>query len=160
MPPTVRPARYHVSGLALAVGIDQAQVSRWKAAGMPFKADGKIDLPTAVRWIREHERRDRPQMSVTDAAQRKLAAEAELAELKVARERGDVVLASDVRAAAEDEAARVAGVLSQLPSEFAPLLAARLGVTVRAASAVLREVSDGVRSRLAGQDVESNEEAA
>lgn len=155
-----RANEFNVSGLAVALGVDQALVSRWKLTGMPFGANGKITLARAWAWMREHERRERPAVKRTDADDRKALADAELAELKLARERADVVPAVAVQAAAEDEAARVAGVLSQVPSEFAPLVAAELGCGLRQASAVLRRVSDGVRARLAAQDTESEQEAA
>jgi hypothetical protein len=158
--PALTPPSYNVSALAVVVGADQAQVSRWKLAGMPFAKNGKIRLDRAWAWIREYERRDRPKMGASEANERRAAAEAELAELKLARERGDVVPASAVLAAAEDEAARVKGVVTQLASEFAPMLAARLGCGLRDASAVLREVSDGVSRRLAAQDDNEQQEAA
>ena len=154
------PVTYGVNSLAQALGVTSQQVSQWKAAGMPFGKTGRILLKDAVRWLREHERRSRPKIGASEANERRAAAEAELAELKLARERGDVVPAAEVQAAAEDEAARVAGVLSQMASEFAPMVAARLGCTLRQASAVLREVSDGVRSRLAAPDTDTQEEAA
>lgn len=153
------PPSFNVSGLAVALGYDQALVSRWKAQGMPFKS-GKITLAAAVHWLRDRDRAERPKASRSEADDRRAVAEAELAELKLARERADVVPAVAVQAAAEDEAARVAGVLSQMPSEFAPVVAARLGCGLREASAVLRVVSDGVRARLAAPDAESVEEAA
>lgn len=152
-----KPPTYTVTALATALGVAQPQVSEWKRNGMPFKA-GRIGLADAVAWLRTWERRERKRMSGGEAVERRAAAEAELAELKLARERGDVVPAAEVLAAAEDEATRVAGVLSQIPSEFAPVVAARLGVTLRQASAVLREVADGARARLAAQD-EDGEQA-
>lgn len=159
MPPPKAPS-YRVGELAAVLGVVQPQVSQWKAAGMPFTAAGTIRLDKAVRWLRDYERRERPKIGRSESDERRAAAEAELAELKLARERGDVVPAVAVQAAAEDEAARVAGVLSQVPSEFAPLVAAELGCGLRQASAVLRRVSDGVRARLAAADVDTNEEAA
>src|SRR5690606_13054494 len=106
MPP--RAETYGVSALAALLGVTQQQVSQWKAAGMPFQR-GKVTTAAAVRWLREHERRQRPRIGASEANDRRAAAEAELAELKLARERADVVPAIAVRAAAEDEAARVAG---------------------------------------------------
>lgn len=155
-----RVTTYGVNALAREIGVTQQQVSQWKATGMPFGRSGKISMAAAVRWLRDHERRARSSMSGGEAAMRRAIAEAELMELKLARERAEVVPAVQVLAAAEDEATRVAGVLSQMPTEFAPVLAARLKVTLREASAVLREVSDGVRSRLAAQDNQAEEEAA
>jgi phage terminase Nu1 subunit (DNA packaging protein) len=159
MSPLPSADRYNVSELARALGVAQPQVSQWKAAGMPFK-NGRTTLAAAVRWLREHERRQRPRIGAGEAQERRAAAEAELAELRLARERADLILAADAQSAAEDEAVRVGGVVSQIPTEFAPLLAQRLGVTLRQASAVLREVADGVRVRLAAPDLDREEEAA
>jgi phage terminase Nu1 subunit (DNA packaging protein) len=159
MPPQ-KELTYTVSTLARLVREDQAQVSRWKAEGMPFDRNGRITAAAAWAWIRTHERRERKRLSRSEADERRAAAEAELAELKLARERADVVPAAAVLAAAEDEAARVRGVLTQLHTEFAPLVAARLTCGLRDASAVLREISDGVCARLAAQDDTEQESAA
>jgi phage terminase Nu1 subunit (DNA packaging protein) len=155
-----RVTTYGVNALARELGVTQQQVSQWKAAGMPFGRSGKIKMAAAVRWLREYERRARPTMSGGEAAMRRMIAEAELMELKLANARAEVVPAAEALAAAEDEATRVAGVLSQMPTEYAPLLASRLKCTLRQASAVLREVSDGVRARLAAPDNQAEEEAA
>lgn len=154
------PVTFGVNSLAQAIGVTQQQVSQWKAAGMPFGRTGRILLKDAVRWLRDHERRERPRIGASEANERRAAAEAELAELKLARERGDVVLAAEALAKMEDENARVAGILAQLASEYAPLVASRTGCGLRDASAVLREIGDGLRRRLAAGDTDTQEEAA
>jgi phage terminase Nu1 subunit (DNA packaging protein) len=158
--PSLSPLSYNVSGLAHAIGVDQAQVSRWKLAGLPFGKNGKVSLARAVAWIREHERRERPKTGRKEVDDRLAEVQLEREELKLARERAEVAPASDVLAAAEEEASRVRGVLTQLHTEFSPLVAARLSCGLREASAVLREISDGVCARLAAQDTDANEEAA
>jgi phage terminase Nu1 subunit (DNA packaging protein) len=148
---------YTVTVLARALGVTHPQVSAWKAAGMPFKS-GRITLAAAVHWLRNDARRERPRVGAGEANERRAAAEAELAELKLARERGDVVPAADVYAQAEEEATRVRSALTQMASQHAPMVASRLGCGLREASAVLRELADAVSAGLSTDDVE--EEAA
>jgi phage terminase Nu1 subunit (DNA packaging protein) len=147
-----------VTTLSQALDVSQPQVSQWKAAGMPFNKAGRIRLSDAVRWLRERASRNRPKLGASEANERRAAAEAELAELKLARERGDVVPAADVYAQAEEEATRVRSALTQMASQHAPMVAARLGCGLREASAVLRELADAVSAGLSTEDVE--EEAA
>jgi hypothetical protein len=149
---------YTVSGLALALDVTQPQVSQWKAAGMPFGRTGRIAMSAAVAWLRERERRARPKVGASEANERRAAAEAEMAELKLARELSEVVPAADVLARAEDEAVRVRAALTQMASTHAPMVAARLGCGLREASALLREIADAVSASLANEDAE--EEAA
>jgi phage terminase Nu1 subunit (DNA packaging protein) len=157
--------------LAALLGLSTRQVRNLVDAGMPVVSEGGklwYDGPACVAWyVGEKEKAaksDRSVEAIDEARERarKLRFEADLAELKVARERREVAPMSEWRAAADDEAARVGGVIGQMPSEFASVLAARLGVSVRQASAVLREIADGVRARLAAGDVDdqSEEEAA
>ena len=145
---------YTVSALALALDVTQPQVSQWKAAGMPFGKNGRISMSDAVRWLRERERRERPKIGASEANERRAAAEAELAELKLAKERGDVTPTSEVYAAAEEEATRVRSALTQMASSHAPMVAARLGCGLREASAVLRELADAVSASLSNDEVE------
>lgn len=152
--PALKQPSYTVSTLALALGVSGSQISQWKAAGMPFPKSGKITMAAAVLWLRNHAMRERPKVGASEANERRAAAEAELAELKLARERGDVVPASDVYAQAEEEATRVRSALTQMASAHAPMVAARLGCGLREASAVLRELADAVSSGLATDDTE------
>ena len=153
-----KPPSYTVTALARELGVTHPQVSQWKAAGMPFSKAGRITMAAAVLWLRNDARRERPKMGASDAAGRRAAAEAELAELKVARERGDVVPAEDVYRQAEEEATRVRSLLTQMASAHAPLVAQECACDIRTASRVLRKVADLVSDQLASEDAE--EEAA
>jgi hypothetical protein len=150
---------YTVSGLAKAWELSQSQVSQWKQAGMPFGADGRIALAAATHWLRGHERRERKRVDGSDAISRRAEADAELMELRLARELGDVVLASEVYAKAEQEATRVRAIVAQLASTYAPLVATRLACGLRDASAALREVADQLAAQLAASDDDEQEAA-
>jgi hypothetical protein len=152
---TEKPHTFTVTGLARAWGLSQAQLSQWKMAGMPFGADGRIGLDEATRWIRQHERRERMRSDGSDAGKRRADAEAALMELKLARELGEVVLAAEVYEADEEEAARVRGIVQNLASMFAPMVATRLSCSMREASAVLRTIAEDLAAQIAADDDET-----
>jgi phage terminase Nu1 subunit (DNA packaging protein) len=155
----MKPPLYTVTTLAHALDLSQPQVSQWKALGMPFSKSGKISMADAVRWLRDRAAKDRPKIGASEANERRAAAEAQLAELKLALEMGEVTPTGDVRAMAEEEILRFRTAVQQMASSEAPYVAARLNCSHREASAVLREVADRVLSGLAGDDV-AEEEAA
>ena len=138
--------------LAAALDVSKPQVSAWKTAGMPFTKAGRIRLSEAVRWLRDRAAKDRPKIGASEANERRAAAEAQLAELKLALEMGEVTPTADVRGAAEEEVLRFRTAVQQMASSEAPLVAARLNCSHREASAVLREVADRVLSSLASED--------
>lgn len=134
------------------------QISLWKSTGMPFGENGRIPLDVATRWLRQWERREKMKASGTDAGQRVREAEAELMELRLARELGEVVLASEARAAAAAEITRVRTTIQQMASTCAQIIAVECGCDVRTAARGLRKSSDVVLAQLANGDAE--EEAA
>lgn len=148
------PPEYSVSTLARALDVDQAQVSRWKAAGMRFDARGRVSLAAAVAWLREHERRERPQKSGKEITDRLAQIDLERAELRLLRERDAVVLRADVEQAAEEEALRVAAIVGGLATLAVPLLVAQTGCTRATAALTARAIADGLRDRLASEDEE------
>jgi terminase small subunit / prophage DNA-packing protein len=157
-----KPPAYTVTTLARALGVSHPQVSQWKGEGMPFTPAGRITIPAAVRWLRERERRERPRLGASESNDRRAAAEAQLAELRLAKELGEVVMASDVLARDEDEVMRVRAIVLSMTTH-APLLATRCGCTLREASAALRDLAEVVLSELAKPDDEPDtdeEEAA
>jgi phage terminase Nu1 subunit (DNA packaging protein) len=143
---------YTVTTLSQALDVSQPQVSAWRTAGMPFNKAGRITMAVAVRWLRDRAAKDRPKIGASEANERRAAAEAQLAELKLALEMGEVTPTGDVRAMAEEEILRFRTAVQQMASSEAPLVAARLNCSHREASAVLREVADRVLSGLAGDD--------
>ena len=155
----MKPPLYTVTTLSQALDVSQPQVSAWRTAGMPFTKAGRITMAVAVRWLRDRAAKDRPKIGASEANERRAAAEAQLAELKLALEMGEVTPAADVRGAAEEEVLRFRTAVQQMASSEAPLVAARLNCSHREASAVLREVADRVLSGLASDD-SVEEEAA
>jgi phage terminase Nu1 subunit (DNA packaging protein) len=149
---------YTVGQLAAALDVTSQQVSQWKAAGMPFSKAGKITMAAAVRWLRERAARDRGRVDANKVGERTREIEMELAELKLARELGTVVPAGEVQAAAEEEAVRVRGLLTQMASQHAPMVATECACDIRTASRVLRRLADAVSAQLASDEPE--EEAA
>jgi hypothetical protein len=165
MPPK---ASEYVSGVEAArrIGISPQAIGQWGA-----KSDAPVRVrrgvreyawPQFPRWREEQllSDRGRTRMGLSEAEERKAGADAALAELRLERERGAVVPASEVRAAAEEEAIRVQTIVLQLPTDQAAKLAERLGCTVRDAMVALRDVADALARRLAEPDIAADREAA
>jgi hypothetical protein len=125
---------------------------------MPFGADGRITLASAVHWLRERAAQERPKIGASEANDRRAAAEAHLAELRLARELALVVPADEARQCAEEEIGRVRAIVAQIPSTHAPLIAKRLNCSHREAAAVLRELAELVATDLAAPDDDPAEE--
>lgn len=144
-----------VTGRALAalLGVDPAEVTKWKSQGCPHTPDNRYVVAAVYRWRLEREASSE-KMDAAEAKRAREAAEAQLAELRLARERGEVVAVADVQAQAEAEAGRVRGVIQTIPTEWAPSLAAAVGCSMRDAAAWLRTQSDGILNRLATADTE------
>lgn len=149
---------YTITTLSQALDVSQPQVSAWKTAGMPFSRNGRISMADAVRWLRDRAAKDRPRVGISEANERRMVADAELAELKLARERGDVTPTADVYASAEEEIIRFRTALTQMASAEAPFLASRMNCHHREAAAVLREIADRTLAGLSTDEAE--EEAA
>jgi phage terminase Nu1 subunit (DNA packaging protein) len=145
---------YTVTTLAAALELSQPQVSQWKSLGMPFSKAGRISMADAVGWLRDRASKDRPRIGVSESQERKAAADAETAELNLAKLKGTLVAASDMRREVEDEALRVRAIVRQMAPNYAPLLAARLSCGLREAFAVLQEVGDEVSRQMARRDAE------
>jgi phage terminase Nu1 subunit (DNA packaging protein) len=131
--------------LAKALGVSPAVVSRDKARGMPVHS-----IDAAKQWRLAHVRAriqarhpDAPTVATPPAAAaaaassggdddgqywqsraRREAAEANLAELKLAEQRGQLVRAADVRASYAKRAAGLREALLQIPSRLAAVMAA------------------------------------
>jgi hypothetical protein len=115
----------------------------WRRQGMPHT------WPDCMRWreaqLREQGRREVSPTDESEARARKLAAEAALAEIELARARGEVVPVADV----ERELGQVldglrARVLA-LPGKYAP----RLGLPIAQAQARLEEIGRELMAELA-----------
>lgn len=117
-----------VREMARKLGCAPSLVSRYKGQGMPLDS-----VASARGWIAENIRPD-PRTPFVEAPvvfddyqasrARREAAEAALAELKLAEQRGDLVRAADVRAAYAKRAAGLREALLQIPMRLAAVLAA------------------------------------
>lgn len=98
------------AAFAKARGIHPSRVSQWVAAGLPVRADGKIDAKAGEAWIAanlDHGRRNgwqgddgqepdnRPTLADARRTREQLRAERE--RLALDRDRGDLVPRADVR---------------------------------------------------------------
>jgi hypothetical protein len=106
--------------------------------------------PAFPVWYRQELQRGREKPSgLEESRARKLAAEAELAELDLSERRGELLSTSVVRAGMQDIVTRLRGQVLALPSRFAPrtvnlqTLPASQGVWDDAARDVLQGLADG-----------------
>lgn len=97
--------------------------ARWCAKGMQVKT-GKYPWPEIHRWLLEQvERRGKESArpaTEDEARKRKLAAEAELAELELAKQRGQLMTVEQYEEVVGAAFARVAAQLKSAPTKFAP----------------------------------------
>jgi hypothetical protein len=134
-----------VSDLAREEGISrQAAYQRIKAAGIPLQ-DGLVDRDVAKALMAKRIRRrmnaprddvqtppalidadciDLDRVSYEEARRRREKAEAELAELKLAEQRGLLVRADDIKASLSRQIASLRESLLQLPPRLVPVLSA------------------------------------
>ncbi len=94
---TSRNARVTQTALAKLFRVDVRTIQRWTKAGMPREGasrSSKYDLPQCIAWRREEDRKEaedlRHPKTFEEARARKMAAEAELAELDVMERRGEL----------------------------------------------------------------------
>jgi hypothetical protein len=120
-----------VRAMARELGCAPSLVSRYKGAGMPLETTA-----AAREWLAANVRPDprtpfSPPPPPADlgedfqaARARREAAEADLAELKLAEQRGELVRAADVRAIYARRAAALRDGLRQIPARVASVVAA------------------------------------
>lgn len=121
-----------VSGL---LGVHRSTVLNWLRNGCPFIAQGdkqrgkewQLDLPAIVEW---RERRaveaaigDTQRLDIDEARRRKTAAEAALAELELARQRGEVVEIGVVQAVIGDQLSACRAKLLGIPTKMGRMVA-------------------------------------
>ncbi|HEX2526912.1 MAG TPA: hypothetical protein VHL31_11540 [Geminicoccus sp.] len=116
---------WSVNGLAAELGLDRRTVAKRLALATPHSVapDGSPRwlLPEAVKALFAIQD-DRRRIDFDEARQRKVAAEAQLAELELARQRGEVVAIEDVGVELEQRYAAVRARLMAMPPKLAPLL--------------------------------------
>lgn len=118
--------------LARILGVDERTIQRWHKDGLPRHGEGRgirYPLTECIAWVRQ---RDREQVEAQtergaptdydEAKARKMAAEAELAELELARARGTIVTVDDVERMLSAPLYRLRAKLLNLPSKWSPSL--------------------------------------
>lgn len=115
---------------AEAFGMSPKQLERFFAQGMPYFKRGKhvfVPMPAGQVWYHayliEKGRRQGTPKDIDEARQRKTSAEAELAELELARRRGETVLVEEYEA--------------RLGAAYANVRAKLLNLAARAAGAAI-----------------------
>lgn len=145
--------------LAELLDVSDTTVDRWIRRGCPVHTKGgrgrayTFDLGAVFEWRLAHERdladQARKVVKIDDERARKLAAERELAEIELARVRGELVPVDLVAERVTDEYERIRARLEAVASKVAPRVAATKSRNVcrdivRAEiRAALEELSDG-----------------
>ena len=117
--------------LARLFGVAVRTIQRWDAEGLRAARIGKTatyDPPSAVAWRVARERRANEAMDFSEARTRKMAAQAELAELEVARTRAETIHVSDMDRLLAEPLSRLRGQLLSFAGVVAPRLTEPLEV--------------------------------
>ena len=144
--------RLTAAEVAREYGVSDQAVSAWKAAGAPFGSDGRTTLHELRRWElaatkAQAEAKTAP-TSEDEARARKMAAEAEIKELELARLRGQLVTHADAAAGLAAQCAELRAAVVAMPGRYA---AECVGLDdVGAAMLVLRRVQHDLLTALAG----------
>lgn len=129
--------------IANHLGVDKALITRYRREGMPNSS-----LDEADAWYRQNvNRRVRPDEvpDYQESRARREAAEAELAELKAAQLRRELVPVADVERQWSGEAGRVREAFLQLADRLAPVLEMRpIGFIRQTLDAEVRQVLTGL----------------
>jgi len=129
-------------------GVSRQRISTLVKQGLPRLDNGRVDSDAADAWMAanlDHARRERQRGGDGTARERKEAAQAALAELDLARRRGELVERAAVEQAAFERARLERDGWLTWVSQVAPTVAAELGVSERDAFTVLDRL---VRERL------------
>ncbi len=146
--------RLTAAELARVYRVSDQAVSAWRKAGAPFGDDGKTTLPAFRAWELAAEAA-KAQAKATpttedEARARKLSAEAELAEVKLARERGQVVAIEDAAAEYERRTTRLRQAVAAVPGTYAQQI-----VGLETTGEAMRVLRDVVASLLAALQPEA-----
>lgn len=119
------------AGIAKLLTVSMRQVGYLVAEGMPKSGPRqrtRFDPRECFAWVRERDRKkfeesqSKEKSDQNNAEVRKLAAQASREELKLAKERGQVVAIADVQSAQEQVNSNIRSRLLQLPSKLAQRL--------------------------------------
>jgi hypothetical protein len=120
------------SELAGALGVSRGRVSQLISAGLPVRADSKIDLDKASVWYRQNIKRSsaRPEVAspqsisvnsektLTEARRQLEWVRLERENLALAKLRGDLVDVAKVNGFVAGMIVRAAGILDRIPAEL------------------------------------------
>jgi phage terminase Nu1 subunit (DNA packaging protein) len=118
--------------LANCLGVTPITVGKWVREGCPYVSKGNRGKPwlfntadvAAWRQDRAVQRAigDTSALDIDEAKRRKLAAEAAIVELDLAKRRGEVIEVEEIAALVGDEYANVRAKLLSIPVKLAPLV--------------------------------------
>ena len=145
-------ARLTQTEVAATYGVAVSLVATWRAAGAPFGADNRITLSELRRWelaaTKAAAAAKTAPTSEDEARARKMAAEAEIKELELARLRGQMVTHADAAAGLAAQCAELRAAVVAMPGRYA---AECVGLDdVAAAMLLLRRVQHDLLTALAG----------
>jgi phage terminase Nu1 subunit (DNA packaging protein) len=165
MPKAENPKSYAalpIADVAELLGVTDRQVRNWiKDKGLPAKSDPRgrtLDWPSALQWFVAYRIAENggnggnrkpvdpagePLESMEAALARKTRAEADLKELQLARERGEVAAIADVERVLASANKSIQTLMLALPSSLAPQL---IGLADRAK--IYAVIDRGVRATL------------
>lgn len=126
-----KPGELSQSGLAQLFGVSVRTIQRWDHEGLAESRVGDgatYHSAAAVAWRIARERRANEAMSLFEARTRKMIAQAELAELEVARTRAETIHVSDLNRLLTEPLARLRGQLLSFAGVVAPRLTEPLEV--------------------------------
>ena len=128
MSETVSPS-VDANTLALYFGVTTRTLANWRKAGMPMIANNRYDVRKCIQWYADWLSQEALKTSAgkvfvdtETAALRKLVAEAEIKELQVAKERGELVSVQDSVKALERFTTPLRSALLGFPSRVSPYL--------------------------------------
>lgn len=158
--------RVNRRGLADILGISLPTVTAWADQGMPFEVEGsksaewEFDTRKCIDWYAANKsaRKAKPlpgdgedengRESIEEAERRKMIAQADKAEVLVAKEAGLLVPIDEVAAVAAEENARVRARLLTLPNELRPKVMTFLANDRKAAEQLLTDAESVILEAL------------
>lgn len=148
--------------LASVFGVTLPTIDAWRDRGMPFVTEGRLGREWEFEtrdcidwWIEQQGRRpaasgpqDPSFESIEEAERRKMIANADRAEVQVAKEAGILVPISEVATVVAEEHARVRARLLTIPNELRPAVLTFLAHDRPAAEQLLASVDETILEAL------------
>ena len=147
--------RVNQATIARIFGKDVRTIQRWGAEGFPRIGEGPAttyDVPACVAWAIERERAAAVPLHAdyNQALAEKTAAQAELAQMEVAKLRGELVALEDIKPLVRGPLEQVDAALRNAPARYAADLAAaaKLKDGLRRAQRILGDIIERIRDDL------------